>query len=75
MFRDTQSHGNANALSRLPLSTGAPKDELPPELVLLMEHMANSPITAHTDSYRDCMRSFTTACPTGGAVWLAGEMS
>jgi len=45
-FRDTQSHGNADALSRLPLSTGAPKDEPPPELVLLMEHMANSPVTA-----------------------------
>ena len=45
-FRNTQAHGNAYALSRLPMSveTAEPKD--PPELVLLLEHLDDSPVTA-----------------------------
>ena len=45
-FRDTHSHGNADALNRLPLPTTTPEAEPPPELVLLTKHMANSPVTA-----------------------------
>ena len=46
-FRKTEAHGNADALSRLPLPTVPPATETPPELVLLMEHLKDSPITAH----------------------------
>ena len=45
-FRGTQLHGNADALSRLPRSEELPPNEEPPELVLLMEHLADSPVTA-----------------------------
>ena len=45
-FRGTELHGNADALSRLPLSEELPANEEPPELVLLMEHLADSPVTA-----------------------------
>ena len=45
-FRKTHRHQNADALSRLPL----PKEQLemktPPELVLLMDHIQESPVTA-----------------------------
>ena len=45
-FRNTQAHGNADVLSRLPMSveTAEPKDL--PELVLLLEHLDDSPVTA-----------------------------
>ena len=45
-FRGTQFHENADALSRLPLSVVSQSKE-PPELVLLLEHLADSPVTAH----------------------------
>ncbi len=45
-FRDTQSHGNADALSRLPLPTEPAKEEITPELVLLAEHLEESLVTA-----------------------------
>ena len=45
-FRNTLAHANADALSRLPLPV-APATETPqPELVLLTEHLAESPISA-----------------------------
>ena len=48
-FRRTEAHGNADALSRLPLPVAPAKTETPPELVLLMEHLKDSPVTAdHT---------------------------
>ena len=44
-FRRTTDHGNADALSRLPV---VPKKiDFPPELVFLTEHLENSPVTAH----------------------------
>ena len=44
-FRSTTEHGNADALSRLPLKTVDHPSETPPELVLLMEHLSDSPLT------------------------------
>ena len=45
-FRGTQLHGNADALSRLPLSVEPSTSEPPPELVLLLDHLDSSPVTA-----------------------------
>ena len=46
MFRNTNAHANADALSRLPLPVEPAQTETPPELVLLAEHLADSPVTA-----------------------------
>ncbi len=40
------AHANADALSRLPLAVEAAVTNTPPELVLLTEHLANSPVSA-----------------------------
>ena len=45
-FRRTTAHGNADALSRLPLPVEPAVEITPPELVLLTEHLNNSPVTA-----------------------------
>ena len=45
-FRKTTEHANADALSRLPLTTTPKPEKTPPELVLLMEHLQDSPATA-----------------------------
>ena len=42
-FRKTQAHGNADALSRLPTTVELVEEEDPPELVLLMVHLHDSP--------------------------------
>jgi hypothetical protein len=47
MFRNTTAHANADALSRLPLPVEPAKTDIEPELVLLAEHLADSPVTAH----------------------------
>ena len=44
-FRCTTAHSNADALSRLPLQEIPAEVELPPELVLLVEHLGESPVT------------------------------
>ena len=46
-FRTTTKHANADALSRLPLPVVPKPSDVPPELVLLTEHLNNSPVTAH----------------------------
>ena len=43
-FRGTK-HANADALSRLPLPI-VKKEHIPPELVLLTEHLDDSPVTS-----------------------------
>ena len=45
-FRCTNDHSNADALSRVPLREIPAQTETPAELVLLMEHLADSPVTA-----------------------------
>ena len=45
-FRNTTAHANADALSRLPLKDTAPIVNSPPEIVLLVDHLNSSPITA-----------------------------
>ena len=45
-FRKTGAHANADALSRLPLPEEPSKTTVEPELVLLAEHLDESPITA-----------------------------
>ena len=61
-FRRTEAHGNADALSRLPLPVAPPKTETPPELVLLMEHLEDSPVTA------DQIRVWTRRDPSLSSV-------
>ena len=39
-------NGNADALSRLPLQVKEPKEEAPVEVVLVMEQLDESPVTA-----------------------------
>ena len=46
VFRNTSAHTNAGALSRLPLPEEPAKTLLEPELVLLAEHLAYSPVTS-----------------------------
>ena len=49
LFRSTHKHGNADALSRLPCpNTTAAEDEVPTELVLLLEAMNDLPLTAES---------------------------
>lgn len=46
-FKRTEAHANADAMSRLPLPNTAPKQTpLPPETVLMLEHLNESPIAA-----------------------------
>ena len=61
-FRGTAEHGNADALSRLPLPEQLSSDHTPPELVLLAEHLENSPVTA------DQIRRWTEKDPDLAAV-------
>ncbi len=47
VFRKTEKHQNADALSRLPLERCHKESSTPPELVLLSDHLRDAPITAH----------------------------
>ena len=47
VFRNITAHDNADVLSRLPLPEEPTKTVLEPELVLLAEHLADSPVTAN----------------------------
>jgi len=46
-FKPTTAHGNADALSRLPLPEQPKVTPLPSELVLLLDHLQESPTTVH----------------------------
>ena len=46
MFCKTEVRGNADALSRLPLLEAPAQTQIPPELVFLMDHLNESPVTA-----------------------------
>lgn len=45
-FRNIHAHSNADALNRLPLPEIQKESKTPPELVLLMDHLEDSPVTA-----------------------------
>ena len=45
-FRNTTAHANADALSRLLLPETIPEARIPPELVLLVDHLNSSPVSA-----------------------------
>jgi hypothetical protein len=45
-FRRTTAHANADALSRLPLPVQPEIEQPPPEMVLLCQHLDDSPVTA-----------------------------
>ena len=45
-FRPTHKHGNADAMSRLPVPETIGNEQIPTELVLLMETLENSSVTA-----------------------------
>ena len=45
VFRGTKQHSNADALSRLTLSMAPVDLPMAPELVLLLDHLTNSPVT------------------------------
>ena len=47
VFRKTEDHGNADALSRLPLNVVPAQSDTPPEVVLLMETLEELPTTAN----------------------------
>ena len=44
-YKSSVDHANADALSRLPLNESI-GITLPPELILVMKHIANSPVAA-----------------------------
>ena len=50
-FRNTTAHANADALSRLPTPVESPISKSPLELVLLADHLSNSPVTAQQIRY------------------------
>ena len=45
VFHGTKQHSNADALSRLPLSMAPMDVPMAPELVLLLDHLTNLPVT------------------------------
>ena len=45
-FRSTLNHANVDALSCLSLEDTLSKSDVPPELILLVDHLEYSPITA-----------------------------
>ena len=45
-YRPTATHGNADAMSRLPLTKSLQVTPLPPELILLVEELNTTPIIA-----------------------------
>ena len=71
-FRKTEAHCNAKALSHLPLPTALKEVPVPPELVLLKQHLQQLPVTAdhahpNVDPERPCCCQSVTIC----LVWLA----
>ena len=53
-FQSTSAHVNADALSRLPLPVEPVIKQPPPEIVLIVDHLDNSPVTAH--QIQECTR-------------------
>ncbi len=45
VFRNTSAHANSDALSRLPLPVEPATTDTPPKIVLLADHLKDSPVT------------------------------
>ena len=72
VFKKTEEHGNTDALSRLPLQVVPAKTETPPEIVVLMETLADLPVTAdHICSWTK--RSFIVFSYAMSATWMASS--
>ena len=59
-FKPTTAHSNAGGLSRLPLSEAPSEVPVPPEFVLLIEHLLDAPVKAYeirTWTWRDPLLS------------------
>ena len=72
-FQNTTAHSNADVLGRLPLKETAPMIDTPPELVLLVDHLDSSPITAN--QIKEATRcepdlSIVTPRACAGVKWL-----
>ena len=61
-YKSAKNHMNADALSCLPLDVVPATTQIPPDLILLMEYMSNSPVT----SSQIC--SWTKSAPVLSAV-------
>ena len=63
VFHKTEAYGNADALSRLPLLKAPAQTQTPPELVLLMDHLNETLVTA------EHIRAWTRRDPSLSAVF------
>ena len=74
-FRPTAQHANADTLSRLPLPEKPTSVPLPGELVLLIDHLAEAPITAAQlktgqQKISFCLKYSISSDMTGQMRWL-----
>ena len=60
-FWNTSAHANADALSRLPLPVKPAVSQTPQELVLLMDYLSDSPVTA--SQIQECTRKNPQLAP------------
>ena len=71
-FRGTKEHANADALSRLPLPV-VKREHVPPELVLLTEHLDDSPVTSKqikSATVKDNYRLLFSTCRRAGLPFV-----
>ena len=67
LFKNTTAHANADTLSRLQLPVEPAKTSTPPEMVLLLEHLEESPVTAND------IRVWTSRDPKLSTVLCEGD--
>jgi hypothetical protein len=69
-FRNMTTHANTDALSCLPLPVEPPVKKPLPEIVLLVDHLDNSPVTAH--QIQECTRKDPQLASSNCSVCVAG---
>ena len=70
MFCKTEACGSADAFSRLPLLEAPAQTQIPPELVLLMDHQNESPVTAeHISAWTRCDPSLSAVLQAVKQGW------
>ena len=70
-FKSTATHGNADALGRLPLPETSKDPPVPAETVLLLEQLSESPISVKQIKLWTPSRSDPLSCTTIHVVWMA----